>query len=119
MKYSLTEKQYRYIQVIILFSSAVVYFGSITGKLIWDDQLIMSGTAIGGWDSLIHCFTNVLLVNYYRPLVSASFYLEKFISHHTPFFYRQTSILMHVATTWLVTALVWEAFRVRGMALLA
>ena len=70
MNVSLSQKQYRLIQLFILFASVIVYFGSITGKYIWDDHFLMSGSAIGGGDSLLHCFTNTFLVNYYRPIRS-------------------------------------------------
>ncbi len=118
MKEPLTQTRFRQIQALILIFSGLIYLCSITGKLIWDDYFILSGSAIGGGHSLLSCFTKPFLVNYYRPVVSASFYLEKFISHHTPFFYHQTNILIHVLTTWLVIAILYEAFRNRGLALL-
>lgn len=101
----------------ILLLGVVLYVGCMTGRLIWDDNFIMSGSAIGGGDSLWHCLTKPFLVNYYRPMVSVSFYLEHFISKNTPLYYHQSNILLHVLTTWFLMRALWEAFRVRAIVL--
>ncbi len=102
----------------ILLLAAVIYFPCMCGTFIWDDKNIMSGAAIGGGKSLLSCFTSVFLESYYRPLMSASFVLEKPLSRHTPFFYHQTNILLHVLTTGFLIGLLRAAFRRRSVALL-
>lgn len=102
----------------IVILSVVVYLGCLTGTFIWDDHAIMNGKAIGGGDSLVRCFTKPFLSNYFRPLVSVSFFLERPLSGKTPLFYHQTNILIHALTTAVVIALLLEAFRRRRIALL-
>src|SRR5262249_50923657 len=57
-----------------------------------------------------HCFTRPFLQNYYRPLVSVSFFLENKVARRTPLFYHQTNIALHALTTGLLIGLVRLAF---------
>jgi len=102
----------------VLLVSAAVYVPALSGTFVWDDFSIMSGRAIGGGKSLAACFSRVFLDNYYRPLVSASFVLEKPFSRSIPFFYHQTNLMLHVLTTWVMIGLLYRAFKRRDVAIL-
>lgn len=88
----------------ILLLSAAVYFPALSGSPILDDRMISSGAAIGG-GSFVDCFTKPFLFHYFRPLVSASFWLEMKWHGANPFLLHQTNILFHVLTTYLVVKL--------------
>ncbi len=102
----------------VLLVSGLAYARSLDGVFIWDDHQIMSGSAIGGGKRSTDCFTRPFLNNYYRPLVSASFYLERPLFGQTPLLYHQTNVLLHVLTTAVLIGLLFSAFRRRSVALL-
>jgi tetratricopeptide (TPR) repeat protein len=102
----------------VLLVSGLAYARSLDGVFIWDDHQIMSGSAIGGGKRFADCFTRPFLNNYYRPLVSASFYLERPLFGQTPLLYHQTNVLLHVLTTAVLIGLLFSAFRRRSVALL-
>lgn len=68
--------RYRLALFTVLLISGLVYLPALTGLPILDDHLISAGSAIGGGKSLWDCFTKPFLFHYFRPLVSAVFYLE-------------------------------------------
>ena len=104
--------------LLVLLLAAVAYLPSLSGTFFWDDVPLVNGKAIGGGDTLRHCFTRPFLQYYYRPLVSVSFYLENRIADFSPAHYHQTNILLHVlATAWLIRLLHF-AFRNQSAALL-
>jgi hypothetical protein len=103
---------------IVLLVSGLVYARSLDGVFIWDDHEIMSGSAIGGGRRFTECFTRPFLHNYYRPLVSASFYIERPFYGQTPLLYHQSNILLHVFTTAALMGLLSAAFRRKSVALL-
>src|SRR5690242_3940370 len=84
--------------------SLIAYLPSITGRFIWDDWALTDGSAIGGGHSLLRCFTRPFLNNYYRPIVSASFFLENGLAHRTPVYFHQTNILIHLLTVVAIMA---------------
>jgi len=88
----------------ILLLSAVVYFPALSGYPILDDRMISSGAAIGG-GSFVDCFTKPFLFHYFRPLISASFWLEMKWHGANPFLLHQTNVILHVLTTFLVVKL--------------
>ena len=49
-----------------------VGLSKVQGLPIWDDHALISGTGIGGGNSLAECFTVPFLKHYFRPLVSVS-----------------------------------------------
>ncbi len=99
--------------------SIFAYAGSLTGLKIWDDYFLIGGSAIGGGRSLAKCFTEPFLGFYYRPVVSASFWLDLRLWGQTPFYFHQTNVLLHAATTLALVGLALAAFRSRAVALLA
>jgi protein O-mannosyl-transferase len=102
----------------VLAASVLIYLPSLGGSLIWDDHVLVGGQAIGGGKSLTACFTKPFLGYYYRPMVSASFFLDRQLWHTTPFGYHQTNILLHLLTTAALAGLLLAAFRRRSVALL-
>src|SRR5690349_1371738 len=76
-----TSRVYLVLLFLILALSVLVYLPAVRGGIVWDDKWLIDGSAIGGGDSLPHCFTRPFLLNYYRPLVSATVYLERLAWH--------------------------------------
>jgi hypothetical protein len=103
---------------VVLLVSGLAYARSLDGVFIWDDHEIMSGSAIGGGKRFTDCFTRPFLHNYYRPLVSASFFIERPLFRQTPLLYHQSNILLHVLTTAALMGLLSAAFRQKSIALL-
>ncbi len=103
----------------VLLIAGAVYLPSLNGLLLWDDYFLVGGSAIGGGKSLIKCFTSPFLSYYYRPMVSASFFLDHQIWGATPFGYHQTNLLIHVMTTGALIGLLLAAFRRRDIAIIA
>jgi len=107
---------WRIAYLLTLILSGVMYLPSMSGLLIWDDHALVSGSGIGGGKSLAACFTQPFLLHYFRPLVSVSFFLDHKLFGTGPFFYHQTNLLVHVATTLLCLALFRAAFGSRLLA---
>lgn len=108
----------RLLRIAIALLAIAIYMPSLSGMAIWDDHALLSGQAIGGGKSLIDCFTHPFLGNYYRPLTSASFYVDRHLWGAGPFFYHQTNILIHMLTTLAVMRLLETAFRKRRIGFL-
>lgn len=102
----------------ILILSGALYLRVLGGQKVWDDQALISGIGIGGGESLAACFTKPFLYHYFRPLTSASFYLDHKIGGITPLFFHQTNLLIHVLTTAALIGLFQTAFRSRRVALM-
>ena len=92
--------------LLVLMLSVVVYLPSLGGTFFWDDVPLVNGNAIGGGDTLAHCFTRPFLQYYYRPMVSVTFFLENRVADFSPSHYHQTNILLHLlAVAWLIRLL--------------
>ena len=101
----------------VLLVAAIVYIPAIFGSPVWDDKDLLTGQGIGGGDSLLHCFTRPFLTVYFRPLVSATFYIDRHLFPHrgdlppATVYFHLTNVLIHVVTTALVMGLVSCALR--------
>jgi len=104
---------------LIMLVSGLLYLPVMQGAPVWDDAGFISGKTIGGGESLLKCFTEPFNLSYYRPFVSASFFLDRHLFGNTPFVYHLTNALIHVATVAVIFAAVVALFRDRGLALLA
>jgi protein O-mannosyl-transferase len=103
--------------ITLVAMSAAVFARSLSGLAIWDDLPLLDGSGIGGGDSLLHVFTRPFLDNYFRPLVSLSFYLERPLWGSGPFGYHQTNLIIHALNTGLMITLLRTAFADRRVAL--
>jgi hypothetical protein len=95
---------------LIVSLSGGVYAGSLGGEFVWDDHWIVTGQAIGGGDTLLHCFTQPFLFHYFRPFVSVSFFLQRKLFGYDPAGYRLVNLLLHMASTGILMCLLLEAF---------
>lgn len=113
-------REYRIIAAVVAIAviSAGVYASSLQGLLIWDDHVLVGGSGIGGGRSFVSCFTHPFLQYYYRPLVSATFYLDHLMWSTTPLGYHQTNILIHVLATLALVGMLYSAFGQWRIALL-
>ncbi len=103
--------------VFVLAAAILIYAGSWTGALVWDDHYLVDGSAIGGGKSLLSCFTTPFLNHYFRPLISVFFFFERKLWHDSPLGYRIVSTLLHAAATGLLLGLLRDAFDSRRAAL--
>src|SRR5260221_13124896 len=83
----------------IVLLSGLLYLPAMSGLAIWDDHFLISGSGIGGGNSLGSCFSEPFLQHYFRPLVSVSFFLDHKLWGTGTFFYHQTNLLIHFLTT--------------------
>lgn len=86
--------------------------------MVWDDWMLTDGSAIGGGQSLVRCFTQPFLWHFFRPLVSVSFFFERMLWHGEPLGYHITNLLLHAAGTAVMVRLLLDAFRSKRTALL-
>jgi hypothetical protein len=107
---------WRIAYILTLLISGLVYLPAMSGLPIWDDHALIGGRGIGGGKSLSACFTEPFLLHYFRPLVSISFYFDHKVFGSGPFFYHQTNLLIHVATTLVCLLLFRAAFQSRLIA---
>lgn len=104
--------------LVVLVLSVVAYLPSLQGLKVWDDNALLDGSGIGGGDSFSDALTKPFLSAYFRPLVSATFFLENRLWHGVPFLYHQTNILFHAATCAALMGLLLLAFGSRRIAAL-
>jgi tetratricopeptide (TPR) repeat protein len=102
--------------ILLVAFSGFAFAASLPGQAIWDDIPLINGSGIGGGKSLLHVFTRPFLDNYFRPLVSLSFYLERPLWGSGPFGYHQTNLIIHALNTALMISLLLAAFRCRRIA---
>ena len=124
MTSSRSQQLYRIGWLFAVALSVAAYLGVWSGRLVWDDADLVwdptapgGGSAVGGGDTFLHCFTRPFLWNYYRPLVSASFYIEHHFYGREPLGYHISNTLLHAAATALFAPLLLAAFRKRSVAL--
>ncbi len=117
MQYT-SNKLFRWALACIGLLALLIYLPSLNGMKIWDDYSLIGGQGIGGGDSLLHCFTHPFLKDYFRPLISLSFYLDHMVWKGIPFGYHQTNILFHVCATVLLGLFLALVFNDRRIALL-
>lgn len=110
--------RWRILFLLTIVASIIVYLPSLKGLKIWDDNILIGGTGIGGGESIVNALTVPFLGAYFRPLVSVTFYLENQIWNGNPFFYHQTNILIHAASTAILIGLLLQMFHSRKIALL-
>jgi tetratricopeptide (TPR) repeat protein len=103
---------------IILLLSLVVYLPAVRGDLVWDDVVLVNGEGIGSSHSILQCFTRPFLFHYYRPLTSLLFFFDHRIWGDRSVGYHITNLVIHVATTAAMMALLSAAFRNRAITLL-
>ena len=94
---------WRWGQALVFLLAVALYFPALKGKLIWDDEPLVTGGSFGTHD-LLAAFTKPF-GNFYRPFTSASFAIENSLWHGNPFFYHQTNLLLHAITSVLVAYL--------------
>jgi tetratricopeptide (TPR) repeat protein len=102
----------------VLVLSVLAFSGSLTGEFVWDDFNLVNGSAIGGGESLLHCFSKPFLHNFFRPLVSVSFFFERRLWGDNPLGYHVTNLLLHALGTAAMIGMVREAFQSRRVALI-
>ena len=103
---------------VVAAVSVSVYLGALRGGYVWDDRVLMDGSAIGG-GSVAGCFTSAFLSHYYRPLVSLSFVLDRTLWPNHPLASHWINIGAHGASSMVVLGLVYTAFRRLSVALAA
>jgi len=88
----------------VFLLSVLIYLPTMMGASTWDDALLISGSGLGN-NRFLSAFTHPFLGNYFRPFTTISFALDSLYANQTPFYYHQTSILLHALTSVLVSCL--------------
>lgn len=91
--------------LLVFAVSVAIYLPCMMGAATWDDDMLISGVGLGP-NRLVTSFTRPFLGIYYRPLTSFSFAVESLYAKDTPFFFHQTSILLHAFTAVAASCLV-------------
>ena len=115
---SIETGRWRIACTMAILIAGLVYVGSWTGGLVWDDHYLIDGSAIGGGKSLVNCITTPFLNHYFRPLVSICFFFERRLWHDHPLGYRVVSTVLHMAVTGVLLGTLRDAFGSRRAAFL-
>ena len=110
---------YLYLAAAICACAAAVHAACLHGQLVWDDYILISGEAIGGGRSFWSCFTEPFMWHYYRPVVSAWMYLERWLWGWNPVGYHFVGLALASLSVALLIETVRLATRDRALALLA
>jgi len=106
------------IAVVILFLLGfAVYFNSLQGEFVWDDEIAVKGNShIRSWSNIGRAFTTDIGAGgrqstnyYYRPVQTLSYMLDYSIWGLNPIGYHLSSIVLHILTAlsiyWLMRLL--------------
>ena len=91
--------------VLAVLSAVLVYARSVDGGFIWDDPLVLTQLrAMHSWRDVL--FPPAVVPRFYfRPLIFASYLLDRSLGGETPFWFHASVIAVHVANVLLVWVL--------------
>jgi len=99
----------RYLLILILFVTIVVFFPSLQGSFTnWDDpEYVLDNEAIKGLSisNIKIVFTSVFQGNY-QPIAMMTYMIEHSLFELDPFIYHLTNLIFHLLNTWLVFYLI-------------
>ena len=105
----------RFLLLLVLFSTFIVYGGTLEFGFVYDDhELIVENAYVHSWAYLRHYFrepmwgqfSSIGIQNYYRPLLDVWLRINHVLFGVRSWGWHLTSVLAHIAATWLVYALV-------------
>jgi hypothetical protein len=105
----------RFLLLLVLFSTFIVYVGTLEFGFVYDDhELIVENAYVHSWAYLRHYFrepmwrqfSSIGIQNYYRPLLDVWLRINHALFGVRSWGWHLTSVLAHIAATWLVYALV-------------
>ncbi|MFM7322725.1 MAG: hypothetical protein ACKO5K_14560 [Armatimonadota bacterium] len=102
-------RPWHWIGFAILIVAAAVYVPSLGGAPIWEDRRLIGGSE----RTLADCFRNPFLGTYFRPLITATFLVDRMVGGAVPFQYHQTNLILHVLTTGVLMGAIGASFRSR------
>ncbi len=92
---------------LIAVVAGIVYWPSLTGGFLWDDDLLLTGSPlVKAADGLYRMWFTTEPVDYW-PLTNSSFWLEWRLWGMNPIGYHVTNVLLHIANA----ALAWAILR--------
>ncbi len=90
---------------LIALVACVVYWPSLTGGFLWDDDVLLTGNAlVKSADGLYRMWFTTEAVDYW-PLTNSSFWLEWRLWGMNPIGYHVTNLILHVASATLAWAI--------------
>jgi Flp pilus assembly protein TadD len=124
---------------VIALVTSLVYANSLKNSFVWDDvSVIVENNFVKSWEHLPLIFTKDYLTPFsktqnlyipdftkgsgettYRPVVTASYFIDYALWQLNPFGYHLTNIILHILNTLLLFCLVSLLTGNRGIALLA
>jgi len=125
--------------MLVIFLTAVVYANTLKHSFVWDDaSVIVENNFVKSWAHIPLLFTRDYLTPYvrlqhlytpdlargsgemtYRPVVTASYFVDYAVWKLDPFGYHLTNIALHIANALLLFWLAQLLVKDRGIALLA
>ncbi len=94
--------------------AAAVYVNALWNGLVWDDPIVLHRQllAFRSWHDVVFTPRNIpqYSPDYYRPLTTLTYLLDRALGGSGPFMYHLSVILFHVITTWLVFRFGWLLF---------
>ncbi len=110
--------------VVLAVISFLTFGNMLGGEYCYDDILIIAErTALDSADSIPKLFTKEFGPTFgelsYRPITSASYFIDSLLFGKTPFYSRLINLLLHLTTACMLLALWRRLFRCDRLALLA
>lgn len=121
------EKIFLFVPIfLIIILGFIIYFNSLQGKFIWDDELLVkNNTYIKQLDKITKFFTADIGVgsdaryNFYRPLQMLSYSLDYSFWRLNVLGYHLTNLLLHIFVTLSIYYLIYLLFSERILSFLA
>ncbi len=112
------------LRLLLLLLTAVAFSNALAGDYVYDDlNAIVKPQVLGSWSGMGHLASRDYGPLFgeltYRPVVSATYFLDVAAFGRSPFASRLLNLLLHAANVLLLFDLLRRLFRLRRIALLA
>lgn len=108
----------KYLAILIISAwTFVIYYNSLTGEFVFDDESVVQNNAsIQSLSSIPKYFTadegfHKVIGRYYRPIVSSSYAIDYAIWGLNPFGFHLTNIFIHIISSILLFLILEQLFR--------
>ena len=106
--------------VAVAALAAVVYANALANGMVWDDPIVLNRQllAFRSLHDIVFTPRNIpqYSPDYYRPLTTVSYLLDRAIGGGQPFMFHLSVVLYHMLATWLVFRLGLALFAPAGLA---
>lgn len=103
--------------LVVALTATCIYLPSLDGDYVWEDIGLITTSGVGK-STLIACFTRPFTDVWYRPIIAATFWLDRQAWGQDAVLFHRTNILIHAVTALALMGLLETALRNRRVAFL-